>query len=84
MHKLAHTTSIMLIVAGAMLLFQQRAYGYTDPGSGFLLLQIVGSALAATGWFLRRKFHSLFHRGAAAKQPEQMTSVQEDKGSSPH
>lgn len=50
-----------LMLIGALMLFQRPAYGYTDPGTGLLAVQAVGSALAATGWYLRRKIYALFH-----------------------
>ena len=36
------------------------AYGYVDPGSGFLAVQTVASVAAAFGYFLRRRIKSLF------------------------
>jgi len=67
MRKLLETISLLSMLAGALLLFQQPAYGYTDPGTGLLAIQAVGSALVAAGWYLRRRIYSLFHRGATGK-----------------
>jgi hypothetical protein len=57
----------LLILIGAILLFQQPAYAYADPGTGLLAIQAAGSAFIATGWYLRRKIYALLHRGCAAK-----------------
>ena len=53
--------SVALILVGAALLFERPAYAYADPGTGLLAVQAAGSALVATGWYLRRKIYSLFH-----------------------
>lgn len=57
--------SIALILVGAALLFERQAYAYADPGSGLLAIQAAGSALVATGWYLRRKIYLFFHRNDA-------------------
>ena len=51
----------VLILLGAVMLSERPAYGYTDPGTGLLAIQAAGSALVATGWYLRRKLHAFFH-----------------------
>jgi O-antigen/teichoic acid export membrane protein len=68
---------LALILLGASLLFEQRAYAYADPGTGLLAIQAVGSALVAAGWYLRKKIYSLFHRTAPAKPESPELSVQE-------
>ncbi|HEY1767481.1 MAG TPA: hypothetical protein VGG26_07485 [Terracidiphilus sp.] len=74
---------MVLLLTGATLLFQQAAYGYTDPGTGLLAIQAVGSALVAGGWYLRRKIYSLFHRSPPPKQQEQeFSSLEDTEGSS--
>lgn len=50
-----------LILVGALMLFDLPAHAYADPGTGLLAVQAAGSALVATGWYLRRKIYSLFH-----------------------
>jgi hypothetical protein len=78
---------LLLMLAGAILLFEQPAYGYTDPGTGLLAIQAVGSAVVAVGWYLRRKIYSIFHRGGSGKtQPSSYGATEgveglEDKGS---
>jgi hypothetical protein len=60
--KLLRIIPLVLILLGAVMLSERPAYGYTDPGTGLLAIQAAGSALIATGWYLRRKLHALFHR----------------------
>lgn len=66
--RLLRVFPLVLILVGAVLLFERPAYGYADPGTGLLAIQAAGSALVATGWYLRRKIYALFHRQAAAKR----------------
>jgi hypothetical protein len=83
MRKLLQIFPILMIVAGASLIFQQRAYAYADPGTGLLAIQALGSAVVATGWYLRRKIYGLLHRGAKIQsEPEEFSAVNEDEGSS--
>jgi hypothetical protein len=83
MRKLLHIFPIVLIVAGASLIVQQRAYAYADPGTGLLAIQALGSAVVATGWYLRRKIYGLLHRGTKTQtQPEEFPATVEDEDSS--
>ncbi len=59
--KLLQIFPVVLILVGAALLFERPAYAYADPGTGLLAVQAAGSALVATGWYLRRKIYALFH-----------------------
>lgn len=59
--KLLRIFPLLLIFLGAVILSERPAYGYTDPGTGLLAIQAAGSALVATGWYLRRKIQALFH-----------------------
>jgi hypothetical protein len=65
--------SLFLIFLGAALIFERAAYAYADPGTGLLAVQAAGSALVATGWYLRRKIFALFHENAPKSEPEQMS-----------
>ncbi len=67
--KLFQLFSVVLILVGAALLFERPAYAYADPGTGLLAVQAAGSALVATGWYLRRKIYSIF-RSSDAPAPE--------------
>jgi len=60
--RMLHTIPLVMILVGAVLLFERPAYAYADPGTGLLAVQAAGSALIATGWYLRRKIVALFHR----------------------
>ncbi len=63
MGKLFSCLPLLLVLLGIVLLCERPAYGYTDPGTGLLAIQAVGSALVAAGWYLRRKISALFRRG---------------------
>jgi hypothetical protein len=72
---------LLLMLVGAILLFEQPAYGYTDPGTGLLAIQAVGSAVVAVGWYLRRRIYSLFHWGGKKKsQPTTHGGTEEGEG----
>lgn len=62
MRPLLLLLSFMFVVVGVALLFEQPAYAYADPGTGLLAIQALGSALIATGWYLRRKIYLILHR----------------------
>lgn len=47
---------ILIIVVAATLALVSPAYGYTDPGSGLLLWQMVGAAFVGSLFYLRRAF----------------------------
>jgi hypothetical protein len=64
--------ALVLIISGAALLFERMAYAYADPGTGLLAVQAAGSALVATGWYLRRKIYSLFRQSTAKDEPEKL------------
>ncbi|HVN92355.1 MAG TPA: hypothetical protein VMT38_01595 [Terracidiphilus sp.] len=61
--KLLQILPVALILVGAVLAFERPAYAYADPGTGLLAVQAAGSALVATGWYLRRKIASFFRSG---------------------
>lgn len=74
--RLLRIVPLTLILLGAVLLFERPAYAYADPGTGLLAIQAAGSALMATGWYLRRKISALFHRQAAVKrEPEEASGA---------
>ena len=80
--RLQRIFPLVLILVGAVLLFERPAYAYADPGTGLLAIQAAGSALMATGWYLRRKIYALFHRDAAAKnEPEKPSGTADSEGS---
>ncbi len=65
--KLFRIIPVVLILVGAALVFERPAYAYADPGTGLLAVQAAGSALVATGWYLRRKIYSLFRSDDASR-----------------
>lgn len=74
--RLLRIVPLILIIVGAALLFERPAYGYTDPGTGLLAVQAAGSALIATGWYLRRKLYNLFHRKqSSGNEAEKLSSA---------
>lgn len=82
MRRLLQAISLVLMVAGAILLFQRPAYAYADPGTGLLAIQALGSSLIAAGWYLRRKIHALFRREArTGPQPEICDGEKSGEGS---
>jgi hypothetical protein len=60
--KLLRIFPSVLIFAGLVILFERPAYAYADPGTGLLAIQAAGSALIASGWYLRRKISSWLRR----------------------
>jgi hypothetical protein len=76
--KLLNFVPVVLILVGALLLFERPAYAYADPGTGLLAVQAAGSALVATGWYLRRKIYSLFRSGDAPMSEPDEQSVAAD------
>jgi drug/metabolite transporter (DMT)-like permease len=82
--KLLKILPLVLIFVGVLVLFERPAYGYTDPGTGLLAVQAAGSALVATGWYLRRKIYSIFHRDDQVQgNPEEQSGITQDEAS-PH
>jgi hypothetical protein len=83
MRKLLKTLPLLIIFVGATMLSQRAAYAYADPGTGLLAIQAAGSAIIATGWYLRRKIYGLLHRDTATKhQSEEYSAAKEDEGTS--
>jgi hypothetical protein len=63
MKRLFFSVSLALFTAYCLAIATARpAYGYVDPGSGFLAVQTIASVGAAFGYFLRRRIRSLFSR----------------------
>ena len=63
--------SILPVLAAIELLvllaaFAKPAYGYVDPGSGLLAVQVGGSMLAGALFILRTKIRKLFRMGPPA------------------
>jgi hypothetical protein len=56
---------VVLLIA-----FAKPAYGYVDPGSGLLAVQVGGSMLAGALFVLRTKIRKLFRSGSAEAKAE--------------
>lgn len=82
--KLLQIFPVVLILVGAVLVFERPAYAYADPGTGLLAVQAAGSALVATGWYLRRKIYSLFRSGDAPISEPDKQSVAIESEDSPN
>ena len=41
---------------------ERRAWGYVDPGTGFIALQGIASVAAAYAYYVRRRIRSFFSR----------------------
>ncbi len=52
-----------------MVATERSAWGYIDPGSGFVALQTFASVMAACGYFMRRRIASLFAKDAPTETP---------------
>lgn len=52
------TVSQFLLLLAA---FEKPAYGYVDPGSGILLVQVLSSALGGVVFFLRKRIRHYLH-----------------------
>lgn len=82
--KILRLLSVVIILFGAVLLFERPAYGYADPGTGLLAVQAAGSALVATGWYLRRKIIAILHRSdAKPKSSEFIAGVNPEDSPNP-
>lgn len=69
-------------IAGLILLTEQQARAYVDPGSGLLLLQMLGASLAGVFYALRHKLARRFGRSSSRTPPdEQPTPPASDSSS---
>lgn len=76
MIRFSHFLLTVFCLASLLLAFQGTAHAYADPGSGLLALQIIGSTLAAVGFYFRQKVGKFFmHR----RHPVEATPVEEDR-----
>ncbi len=63
MKRLFFSVSLAVLMAFCLVIATARpAYGYVDPGSGFLAVQTIASVGAAFIYFLRRRIRSLFSK----------------------
>ncbi len=62
MKRLASATLATLILFCLVVAAEKPAFGYVDPGSGFVALQSLASVAAACGYFLRRRIKTAWTR----------------------
>ena len=48
-----------LQIVGLLVAFERPAHAYVDPGSGFVFLQVAGSTLAGTIYYMRRRLRRM-------------------------
>lgn len=64
MKRLFFSVSLTIFTAFCLVIATARpAWGYVDPGSGFLAVQTIASVAAAFGYFLRRRIRLMFSTG---------------------
>jgi Skp family chaperone for outer membrane proteins len=79
MKRLFFSLSLALFIAFSLAVATAKpAYGYVDPGSGFLAVQTIASVAAAFGYFLRRRIAAFFGKKEATAVPSGL-----QKGSQP-
>lgn len=54
--KNGQTTAAAVVGAAWLMMVATPAYGYTDPGSGLLLWQMVGAAFVGSLFYVKRLF----------------------------
>ena len=54
----------MLQIAAVVCAFERPAQAYVDPGSGYMLLQVIGSMFAVAIFYLRHRLRRLIAFGA--------------------
>jgi len=54
----------MLQIAAVICAFERPAHAYVDPGSGYMLLQVIGSMFAGAIFYLRHRLRRFFAFGA--------------------
>ncbi len=69
-------------VSGLILLMEQQARAYVDPGSGLLLLQMLGASIAGVFYALRHKLARRFGRSRSDTPPGEQPVSQTDNSSS--
>jgi Skp family chaperone for outer membrane proteins len=66
MKRLFFSVSLALFIAFSLVIATAKpAYGYVDPGSGFLAVQTIASVAAAFVYFLRRRIATFFGKKEA-------------------
>jgi hypothetical protein len=63
----------LLQIAAVICAFERPAHAYVDPGSGYMLLQVIGSMFAGAIFFVRHRLRRLFAFGADSSENETAT-----------
>lgn len=63
-----------------LMAFAKPAYGYVDPGSGLLAIQVGGSMLAGGLFILRSKIRKLFRMAPPVAKPDPKSDLPSDSG----
>lgn len=60
-----------------LLAFERTAAAYVDPGTGYALLQVIGSTVAGVVFYLRRRLKAFFSLNSAQDvKPSSAASVE--------
>ncbi len=60
MQRILSISLAVLVCCSLLIATERQALAYVDPGSGLLALQSAASAVAALGYFMRRRIRALF------------------------
>ncbi len=63
----------VLQIAAVVCAFERPAHAYVDPGSGYMLLQVIGSLFAGAIFYLRHRLRRLFAFGAQSSSETETT-----------
>ena len=77
-----YVAAVMLQIVAIFCAFEKPAYAYVDPGSGYLLLQVLGSMLAGVAFFVRhrlRRMLGLAVDGDSAAAAQSSAPIREQK-----
>jgi len=66
--QVLYGTMVAFWVLTVLCVTSKPAYGYVDPGSGLLLLQVLGSTFAGAAFLIRRRICQWLHIGAYSKK----------------
>ena len=80
--RLLYGVAGILQIVAILCAFEKPAYAYVDPGSGYLLLQIVGSMLAGAAFFVRHRLKRMFGfavEGDSTSARESAAPIREEK-----
>ena len=72
----------MLQIVAIFCAFEKPAYAYVDPGSGYLLLQVLGSMLAGAAFIVRHRLRRMFGLavdGASTSAGQSSAPIREQK-----